>query len=433
MKMSSADAVFGTDPTRRNAGDGEPLLAEYLQHLSERRAGRRVVHITLARHLSPFRRAELASRITWFFATLVTAMQAELFMLRNDDILLFFRIEDSGVVESVLAKIDSQLADGPWAGRDMSSAFAFATIDFERNPEQVAALLSLPEVIPAPPRMPEDASDRRRDRWAGVRADPRPGRDSALTLPSLARLEAALAQTDVSGFVRSHTVCNWVDDGPPTPCFTELTISIPDLAAQVLPGVDLQADPWLFRHLTETLDRRMLAMLVKPDSHGSRARTSINLNIATLLSPEFLSFDERMFAARRGTIVIELKAADVFSDLETYHLVRRFLQARRYQICIDGMNCCTVALIDRHCLGADWVKVDFTGELFDSGTDAWRRLSAVVAHNSAERVILARVETGQVVMLGRKAGVRKFQGSYVNHALRLTAARPGGSLDRAVR
>ena len=55
---------------------------------------------------------------------------------------------------------------------------------------------------------------------------------------------------------------------------------------------DVQKDPWLFRRLTRTLDRRMLSLLASPGridvAYGPFA---LDLNVASLLSPEFLRFD----------------------------------------------------------------------------------------------------------------------------------------------
>ncbi len=59
-----------------------------------------------------------------------------------------------------------------------------------------------------------------------------------------------------------------------------------------MPETDIHANPWLFQNLTRSLDQRMMAHLTKNDDDTLRESFSVNLNISTLLSPEFLAFDE---------------------------------------------------------------------------------------------------------------------------------------------
>ena len=73
--------------------------------------------------------------------------------------------------------------------------------------------------------------------------------------------------------------------------FQELYVSIPDLQQTVLPEYDLGSNKWLFQHLTQTLDTRMLSMLMRNDDSTISSSFSINLNVSTILSPQFLNFD----------------------------------------------------------------------------------------------------------------------------------------------
>ncbi len=73
-------------------------------------------------------------------------------------------------------------------------------------------------------------------------------------------------------------------------------ISIADLRETLLPKVNLASSPWLFQQLTETLDRRVLSLLNKHDDRTVAGDVSINLNVQTLLAPEFLVFDDNIKA-----------------------------------------------------------------------------------------------------------------------------------------
>src|SRR3546814_9030434 len=85
-----------------------------------------------------------------------------------------------------------------------------------------------------------------------------------------------------------------------------------------MPDQNLFSDRWLFQYLTGKLDQRMLAWLSKNDDSTLRHSFSLNINIASVLSPRFLEFDARLDKTRRNTIVIELQKMDVFADMARY-------------------------------------------------------------------------------------------------------------------
>src|SRR3546814_12517458 len=72
----------------------------------------------------------------------------------------------------------------------------------------------------------------------------------------------------------------------PQPVFRELYISIADLQQSVLPEFDLASNLWLFQHLTQTLDSRMLSMLVRNDDSSIASSFRINLNVGTIRAEE---------------------------------------------------------------------------------------------------------------------------------------------------
>src|SRR3546814_1927605 len=88
------------------------------------------------------------------------------------------------------------------------------------------------------------------------------------------------------------------------------------LARTVLPDVNLATNRWLFQHLTQTLDRRVLKLLSRADDTDLHAAISINLNVETLLSPAFLEFDASLRMGSRGTIVVE-RSEEHTSELQS--------------------------------------------------------------------------------------------------------------------
>jgi len=246
---------------------------------------------------------------------------------------------------------------------------------------------------------------------AALRA--RQAQGEPLTPRLLDRVEAALERADLSNLVRRQFICRVDRQMVPETMFSELFISIADLRETLLPEVNLLSNRWLFRHLTETLDRRMLSMLSRPDSITIDGDVSFNLNVSTLLSPEFTTFDENLTAGRRGIMIIELQEMDIFSDLGAYLFAREFVQEKGYRVCLDGLTHHSMSMIDRQRLGADVVKLLWHPELVDGGEEMHEEIRAMVGVAGDSRVVLCRVDDREAVDFGHSVGIALFQGRYI--------------------
>ncbi|MCU0838085.1 MAG: EAL domain-containing protein [Rhodospirillales bacterium] len=390
------------------------LLLEYLRVLEPRAGERRAVRIAAGRlkplgHLPEHRRSASQG-----LAALAHAGTGELFLLSNDELLFFYPADQVAAVNGELSRLASFFSDRFSAKGGGSIDHCITRLDCRSDFAELVRLakMQLPDggESPAQPR---------RDRGETATA----GRhDAPLTLDTLVRLETALAGADLSALINRHSVCRF-DSAVLKPSFTELTVSISGLATAVVPGLNLTSNIWLFDVLTETLDRRMLSMLVRPEEMSAFSSISLNLNVATLLSDEFLAFDAAMSTARRGNLVIELKDKDVFHDLPAYLIVRDLLQHKGYRFCLDGVGWRTLDLIDGVKLGFDFVKVNVDQAVDESGEHLGARLAWMVKRVGAQRFILSRVEAPQMLTMGRDAGVALFQGQLIEKMLTVQRCR----------
>jgi hypothetical protein len=186
--------------------------------------------------------------------------------------------------------------------------------------------------------------------------------------------------------------------------------------------VDLTADLWLFQRLGESLDRRLMSSL----AHGVKdlvGPISINLRLTTLLSPEFLRFDETYRKHRSSSVVIELQLIDIFAELGSFLFIRKFLRDRGYLVCVDGLHYLHLPLIDRERLGVDMVKVIWSPDLLDTvNGPQLAEFKAATERTGADRIVLCRCDTADAVRWGQAVGIRLFQGHYIDRRLR--TARP---------
>ena len=239
----------------------------------------------------------------------------------------------------------------------------------------------------------------------------------------LARLETNLASMDLSGLSRRQSICTVLPSSGPQQLFSEVYIAIGDLAKTLLPGVNLAADTWLFQRLAESLDRRLLSCLASREIGAPDGAISLNLRLATLMSPEFLKFDHEFRRKVTTPIIVELQLIDIFAELGAYLFIREFVRDRGYLICIDGLHHLHLPLIDRKRLGAEMVKVIWSPDLLDVANEQrCEELRLAIKRAGSDRVILCRCDTAEAVRWGQSFGIRLFQGHYVDSRLR--AARP---------
>ena len=196
---------------------------------------------------------------------------------------------------------------------------------------------------------------------------------------------------------------------------------------QLTPSIDLAADRWLFQRLTQLLDRRMLALILKHEDTAVSKYLSINLNVSSMLSPEFLRFDEALRAGARGTILLEVPVVDIFSDMAAYTFARDFVHDRNYRICIDGVTHQTAPLVNRTQLGADMVKLYWSPQMLED-PDQRPILASVVKAAGRTNMVLCRCDNADAVNYGREIGICLFQGRYVDELLRESTDQQGTNM-----
>ncbi len=386
----------------------EHLFLDYVHRLEKHKAGRRAVHIHLS-GLRPFNRREHHIRIAANnFETLIKALVGQLFVLKGSDLVFIYKGETQPHVETAVQQVRFLFSDDPLLEEETDGR-SFAT--WYRVDSDFDEILHLAQgLVDAEQGRPGEGGNRPDARTA-LKARQDPGKP--FTPEMLGRVEAALARADLSNLVRRQSICIVDRNMVPEEVFSELFISIRDLRETLLPGVNLLSNRWLFQHLTETLDKRMLAMLSRTDTITVSGDISFNLNVSTLLSPEFTAFDDQLTAGRRGVMIIEVQVMDIFSDLNAYLFAREFMREKGYRVCLDGLTYHTMSMIDRERVGADLVKLLWHPELVDGGEEMHEEIRAMVGLAGESRVVLCRVDDREAVHFGQSVGITLFQGRYV--------------------
>jgi EAL domain-containing protein (putative c-di-GMP-specific phosphodiesterase class I) len=397
----------------------EYLLLDYAQRLDRHRDGRRAVHVHLSR-LKPQNRREHHVRIAVnTLDDFVTTHEGAIFQLGNNDLVFVVKGANLQQMDDAVMRMRYLFSDDPLAQADPDSEEGHGRFATLYNVEgQYAKFLELCERV----FEEERARQKRLQQMAEQTGETFEDSRRPLKPEQLGRLEEFLERADLSSVFRRQAVSVVHKDAPPKPIFNELFISIFDLAKTVLPEVNLAANRWLFQHLTQTLDRRVLKMLARADDRSLHSSFSINVNVATLLAPEFLDFDSSLRMGSRGTLVVELQLLDILADYDAFSFARDFVREKGYRLCLDGITPDLLRFIDRQYMGADLVKLN-AGNIFDSGGNLERRAEVAkdVERVGKGRVILARCDNETMIKVGQEMGITMFQGRYLDAVLQQLA------------
>jgi EAL domain-containing protein (putative c-di-GMP-specific phosphodiesterase class I) len=381
----------------------EYRLLDTLERLGRTQERRWIIQIHLSRLGAQNRRDHHMRIAANVFAASIAGFEGEFFRLSNNDLFLIFKGASPHQADEAVSKLrrlfrQDPLAANPGHGADDQFCSVFDTSRDLRD-----LLLTLRQ-------LQSDVMMQQR----------RHGRDSHRQVPPidphhLGELVDTIASADLSGVMRRQTVFALTMGHAPQRLFRELFISVAELQKTVLPDYDIFANRALFQCLTETLDRRMLALIIRSDEQDLGSSYSLNLNVSTILGPEFLAFDAALPPRARGTIVIEVQIADVYADLSAYQFARDFAQERGYRLLLDGVTDISLPYLDRERLGIDLLKLHWHPEMGDgSSSESVHALGDLVAHAGKARVILGHVDSESALRWGHSIGISMFQGRYLD-------------------
>jgi hypothetical protein len=385
------------------------LLLDTLGRITRSLVGRSAVHLHLSRLLPQNRRDHHIRIAASTFDALMKRYEGQVFEFVNNDLVMMLRDAPAKDVGEAVERVRFMFGDDPLAGDPDSFATVYDLLTQQVEFRQVA------EAAVA------DADRRRKEqRNQANKALGLPDEDapkSPINPASLGRLEQGVASMDLSALLRRQPVAVLLPNGPPKVVFNEVYVSVGELARKVAPETDFTADPWLFRHFSQVLDLRVLHILPQVEAQNNVA-TSININVATLLSPQFMTFDTRLRGVTQKTMMFELDPMDVFRDVGAFMFARDFLRSRGYRLCLDGLNHLSFPLVHRSQLGCDMEKIYWASDLAHGGVDANRdRFRQAVKESGAARVVLCRCDGPEAVDFGRELGITLFQGRYIDRLL----------------
>lgn len=389
--------------------DQENRLLDYVERLERHADGRVALHIQYSK-LKPANRQERQLRMAaTAFTASIKRFDAFLFNLGNNDQVLIAKGATYDDLEPEMNKIRGLFSGDPFFS-DPTSEDLFGWYDLADDYQDFLAVAR---------ELKQRAEQKRqaqlKQQASGAAA--KPARSLVPLQPdNLGRLVEQLASMDISSLLRRQPVCALTANGGARPVFNELFVSIADLRKTVMPTVDLAASAPLFSYLTQYLDKRILRAM--PDMEASiPLSTSININIETVLSPQFLEFDQRLRAVTKKTIVLEIQPSDLFADFGGFAFARDFVRDRGYRVCLDGVNHQTLPLIDKKMLKLDLQKLVWSPDGWEDTDAQYSQMADCVRRVGPTRIVLCRCDDQRAIDFGQRLGISLFQGRHIDQML----------------
>lgn len=341
------------------------------------------------------------------FDPILRRFDAQLFGLSNGDLMLVTKDVPALELDNLTAKLRGMFADDPMVYSTGSDGIGFATMfDIKRNPSD---FLGLCETILA------DALARHQTiHGPKIKPGARARDADKLTAQALASICEAFEAIEIGPFIRKQSVFAISRAGSVQRMFTDFTVSLPDLQRALAPGIDLMSERWLFRSLVRTIDQRVLAYLRTVDPAAIPASFGISLDVLGLDTESLNTLEAIVQRLSGKRIVICVPHLAAFADLGSYLAAGARLKAMNFSLCLDGLCHHTLPLINRTRLGADFLRMNWSPMLEQSGTPAAEPLMRGIERAEATRVILKDCDSPTAFNAGRTLGLALFQGKFLD-------------------
>ncbi len=387
----------------------EALLLDKLSRIEENPSGYFAVHIHLSRLRATNRQPHFINIAVRAFDNLVNNADAIVHQMMNQDLMLVCREVMVDDIDPYIIKVRSMFSEDPLTMTDDEFEDQFTTwYDLAAQDDYAAFLSVVSELQVKAEEKIEEIKRNSADLSNKDQGDP-------LTARNLAAINQQLQSTRVADLIRQQA-CIRISPGEAGGIvFHEHFVSMSELKDRVAPGVNLFSSAWLFQYLTETLDKRVLAVIGRKNFEALKDPISLNLNIGTVLSRDFANFN-RVVGDFASKLVVEFQIMDIFADMNTYGYARDMLQDRGYRVVVDGVTPMTLQFFDPATLRPDFIKMAW-GKEFEEDADDTRRTSVLnetVKHAGRDSIILARVDTEKAVKWGLSLGITRFQGYFID-------------------
>lgn len=232
--------------------------------------------------------------------------------------------------------------------------------------------------------------------------------DGMLNAWALSRLEVALAEIDLSPYMRAQMVFETDHQGHWRPLFEECFTSITDLRRDKFPKLTLQTEDRMFAEFCRALDRRSVPEILRRHRFKPGHTRSFNISLSTCQAPFFERFIRESTDLERRTLIMEMNRSDLLHKPREAIKMLAAMHEAGLGTALDGITLDLLPFTNLHRLDVDYFKIALSPGHMSLLKDA--DCVASLKKLPRGKIILCRCEKDSALPVGQAFGLTKFQG-----------------------
>ncbi len=368
----------------------EKYLLTALDRVAKNALGYAVLYINISKLKPKNRHPEFVKIIAMLFESIIGAAKGSMYILSNGDIAILSKNITPSEIDEAVKKLRAGLAADPVLShdsRDFALVYSFPRdfFSFYGKIEKMVQENKEAETEELPVKEPVEAED-------------------------MDKIISTLDDIDMAELVKRQSVMR-VHNNEFTDLMQEFFVAVKDLSRYFGDNKDLVANRWLFQYLTQVLDKKTLAAFASAEITEWPEKISLNLNLSSVFSKEFVEFAKN-FLKPAQQIIVEVQMMDILNNLNLYHEVKDILHKGGHKLLIDSLSPASLSMLNLDKLAPDMIKI-FWEPLLVYDTDN-QSLKNAVEYMKPENVILAKCDGSEAMRWGLSYGLNTFQGPYID-------------------
>lgn len=379
--------------SRQQSSKAEKYLLDALDRISRNSYGYAVLYVSISKLKPKHRHPKFVKILARLFDSVVGNARGTFYIMSNGDFVILGKDITQETVNEAVAKLRQGVSSDPVlqgkGGEEFATVFEFPAnfASFYKYVEEMLAqgdLLS--DDVQEPEKRPIDAGEI----------------DSVI---------AELDEIDIAELVKRQSVIRIKGGGKFDVLFQEFFIAVKDLSLQFDKNLDLVANRWLFLYMMQTLDKKTMAAFQAADLKKWPQQISLNLNLSSIFSREFVTF-ARNFLKPEQKVLVEVQLMDVFNNLPLYFETKEILHKGGHKLVLDGVSPAALKMLNLKTLQPDMIKLFWEPLLEDEPFSP--ELKAIIDIIGAENVVLAKCDSDKALKWGVAYGITAFQGPFMD-------------------
>ena len=377
----------------RAINSGEKFLMDALDRVARNPMGYSVLYVNISKLKPKNRHPAFLKIFARMFDSIVGVVRGQMFVLSNGDFAILGKNVTEETVDEAVKKIRLGLSSDPIVhGRD--------TKDFARLyyfPEEYTNFyVKIQEMY---------------ENNETVIAEPLNLGKRPIRADEIDEVVAQLDAIEMPEIIKRQSAMKFERADKFKVAFQEFFVAVKDLSAHLDDSLDLLSSRWLFLYLTQSLDKKVLNAFFQADIINWPLQISLNLNLSSVFSHEFVNLSKN-FLKTEQKLIVEVKMMDVLNNLSLYFKVKDILHAGGHKLLIDEVNPSSLKLLNIERLAPDMVKVFWEPLLeYDANNEMFRK---IVDTLGADNVILAKCDTNAAIKWGLSYKINTFQGPIID-------------------